>query len=136
MKYEIINAPQGTEYQINEKEIKLFIPDEAEWAKTCNDPDKYYIGFKIYAPNDAIMFSEGLTNTLHYFDDDLSGQDNDNKKYNIFWIPAAAYKASTNSWVYYGQNRPIQNLISINWIDKNNNTITEYITVILTRKEE
>lgn len=112
VKYEISHKPVGTLVDYSDNEIRVMCPVDTEWVLQNSgegaDENTYYIGFKAYAPDDAISFKEDLAeiiadNTMYYFDgNDFAGVDAYGRKYSIVWLPVAVNKDGV--WTYYGAN--------------------------------
>ena len=110
MAYEVSHKPEGTLVDYREKEVRIMCPHDTIWTLqnvgTNGDKNKYYLGFKAYAPEGAYSFKEDLAlgivdETMYYFtDNDFAGIDSDGRKYSIFWLAAASY--SNDTWTYYG----------------------------------
>jgi phosphoribosylamine-glycine ligase len=61
--YEVFSKPEGTLVSLKQDEIRVMCPKDTAWVKQANgaDANKYYIGLKIYAPNDKIhSFKEDI----------------------------------------------------------------------------
>jgi hypothetical protein len=108
-KYEISHKPKGTLVDYREKEIRVMCPADTDWLFQNSgegaDINKYYIGFKAYAPDEAVSFKEDLAeiitdDTMYYFDSEFAGTDHNGRKYSIVWLPVAQ---NTNGvWKYHG----------------------------------
>lgn len=117
--YEVSHKPVGTLVNYNGKEIRIMCPTNTEWVvqQGGGDPNKYYIGFKAYAPSsDVISFKESLAKTMtdqtmYYFvDNEFAGIDANGRKYSIIWLPAAKLNADS-TWTYYGANSTVNKFI-------------------------
>lgn len=115
IEYEISNKPDGTLVDYRDKEIRVMCPSDTAWTLQQSgenaDPNKYYIGFKAYAPSDDVVsFKEDLAEiisdeTMYYFEgNDFAGVDKYGRKYSIVWLPVAKYDESNTTWTYYGAN--------------------------------
>ena len=115
IEYEISHKPDGTLVDYRDKEIRVMCPSDTEWVLQQSgenaDPNKYYIGFKAYAPSDDVVsFKEDLAEiisdeTMYYFEgNDFAGVDKYGRKYSIVWLPVAKYDESNTTWTYYGAN--------------------------------
>lgn len=127
IEYEVTSKPNGTLVNYNDKEIRVMCPVTTEWKLQQSgenaDPNTYYIGFKAYAPEDAVSFKEDLTeiitdNTMYYFEgNDFAGTDKFGRKYSIVWLPVAVF--ANDSWTYYGANSTKEKYIgwyySVEW---------------------
>lgn len=126
--YEISYKPDGTLVDYRDKEIRIMCPADTEWQLQNSgegaDPNKYYIGFKAYAPsNDIVNFKEDLAeiitdSTMYSFEgNDFAGIDAQGRKYSIVWLPVAKYENDT--WTYYGANSTTEKYIgwyySVEW---------------------
>jgi hypothetical protein len=135
VKYEIVHKPAGTLVDCRDKEIRVMIPADTKFELQNSgenaDPNAYYIGFKAYAPNDAVSFKEDLAeiitdNTMYFFEgNDFAGIDAYGRKYSIVWIPVS--KHTDGTWVYYGasssKNKYIGWHYSVEWYDENGKVI-------------
>lgn len=108
-KYEVAHKPEGTLVDYRDKEIRVMCPADTEWTLQNSgenaDANMYYIGFKAYAPIDAVSFKEDLKetiedDTMYYFEGEFAGVDAEGRKYSIVWLPAASHADGT--WTYYG----------------------------------
>lgn len=109
-KYEIAYKPEGTLVDYRDKEIRVMCPADTTWTIQNSgenaDANMYYIGFKAYAPMDAVSFKEDLKetvedDTMYYFEgNDFAGTNSDGRKYSIVWLPTA--KNTDGVWTYYG----------------------------------
>lgn len=129
--YEVSHKPNGTIVDYRDKEIRVMCPVNTEWKLQNSgegaDENSYYIGFKAYAPDNAVSFKEDLDKTIsdetmYYFEgNDFAGVDDDGKKYSIVWLPVAKYDGS--AWTYYGANSSTEKYIgwyySVEWYDAN-----------------
>lgn len=112
-KYEISHKPVGTLVDYRDKEIRVMCPVGTEFTLQNSgegaDKSVYYIGFKAYAPADAVSFKEDLKKTIedpemYYFEgNDFAGVDAYGRKYSIVWLPVARHGAD-DTWTYYGVN--------------------------------
>ena len=130
-KYEISHKPEGVLVDYREKEIRVMCPNDTEWTLQNSgenaDANVYYIGFKAYAPNDAVSFKEDLAeiisdDTMYYFEDNnFAGIDAQGRHYSIVWLPVARFDG--NDWTYYGANSSESKYIgwyyTVEWFDKN-----------------
>lgn len=117
--YEVSHKPAGTLVNYNGKEIRVMCPANTEWTvqQGGGDPNRYYIGFKAYAPSsDVVSFKESLATTMtdqtmYYFvDNEFAGIDANGRKYSIVWLPAAKLN-DDNTWTYYGANSTSEKFI-------------------------
>ena len=130
-KYEISHKPSGVLVDYRDKEIRVLCPDNTEWTHQQSgegaDANSYYIGFKAYAPPNAVSFQEDLAETIsdttmYYFENnDFAGVDENGRKYSIVWLPAAAYDESSGTWTYHGASSITEKYIgwyySVRWYD-------------------
>lgn len=133
IEYEISHKPEGTLVDHRDKEIRVMCPVGTEWVKqnvgTNGDADKYYMGFKAYAPEGAVSFKEDTKDfiedqTMHYFENnDFAGVDEYGRKYSIVWLALAYYDKETDKWTYYGEKSSTEKYIgwyySVEWYDAN-----------------
>lgn len=132
-KYEISHKPNGVRVDFRDKEIRIMCPANTEWALQQSgegaEKNKYYLGFKAYAPNDAVSFKEDLAKsisdtTMYYFENnDFAGIDSNGRKYSIVWLPVAVYDEANGTWIYYGTKSTTDKFIgwhySVEWYDAN-----------------
>lgn len=120
-KYEITNGTfEDTLVNYKENEIRICFAENSPFTKqavgTNGDANMYYIGMKIYAPDNATGFKEDLAktigdDTMYDFNGDFSGVDEYGRKYSIVWLPVAIYDEATSTWTYYGDNSSADKLI-------------------------
>ncbi len=134
-KFKVSHAPEGTIVDYREKEVRVMCPADTEWTLQNSgenaDPNKYYIGFKAYAPENAMSFKEDLARTIadetmcFFENNEFAGIEEDGRKYSIIWLPAAVLNES--EWNYYGKksntNKFIGWFYSVEWFDKNGDLI-------------
>lgn len=127
IKYEISHKPVGTLVDYREKEIRIMCPEDTEWVLQnvgpTGDSTQHYLGFKAYAPEEAVSFKEDLAeviadDTMYYFEDnDFAGVDAYGRKYSICWLAAAHYE--NDVWTYYGASSSKERYIgwyySVEW---------------------
>lgn len=112
IKYEIFNKPVGTLVNYGENEIRVMCPADTQWVKqsvgSTGNANMYYMGFKAYAPEDAVGFKEGDQGVIidEYFDftGDFAGTDEFGRNYSIVWFALASYDEATDTWTYFGIN--------------------------------
>lgn len=132
VEYEISSKPEGTLVNYGEKEIRVMCPANTVWKKQAvgnnGDSNKYYMGFKAYAPENAVSFKESergvVSDEMFYFvDNDFAGTDEYGRKYSIVWLPLASYDESNDTWTYFGKNSSIEKYIGwdyvVEWYDAN-----------------
>ena len=126
-RYEISYKPDGTLVNYRDKEIRVMCPVDTEWvlqnSGEGSEANKYYIGFKAYAPDDAVSFKEDLAetisdDTMYYFENnDFAGVDAQGRKYSIVWLPVAVNESGV--WTYYGVNSSTEKYVgwyySVEW---------------------
>ena len=131
-KYEICDVPEGTLVRINENEIRIMCPSDAEFAKqnvgTGGDPNNYYFTFRVYVPSDDVVgYIERLgdkvdSEILTDFSVDEYG-----RRYQPTWLALARYDDATGKWTYYGENSSVNRYIGwdyqIDWYNSNNEVI-------------
>lgn len=129
VKYEIAHKPAGTLVDYRDKEIRVMCPAdtkfEAQNSGEGSDANKYYIGFKAYAPEGAVNFKEDLAeiiadNTMYSFvGNDFAGIDYYGRKYSIVWLPVA--ELTDGAWTYYGAKSSTSKYVgwyySVEWYD-------------------
>lgn len=131
--YDIVGTPDGTLVSIKESEIRIMCPSNTKWLKQNSganaDKNKFYIGFKAYAPDkDILAFKEDLSEiitdqTLYTFEgNEFAGIEPDGRKYSIVWLPVANYDEESDSWTYYGAKSTTKKFIgwvySVEWYNK------------------
>lgn len=135
VKYEISHKPEHALVDYRDKEIRVMIPANTEFAKQNSganaDADAYYIGFKAYAPDGAVSFKEDMSEiiadqTMHAFEgNDFAGIDAYGRKYSIVWLPVA--KFANETWTYYGatsnKDKYIGWYYSVEWYGSNGKMI-------------
>lgn len=127
--YEVSSKPEGTLVDYRDKEIRIMCPADTEWVLQNSganaDANKYYIGLKAFAPEDAVSFKEDIADkiadeTMYYFEDnEFAGVDEFGRKYSIVWLPVAAYDEVASTWTYYGSSSNAEKYIgwyySVEW---------------------
>lgn len=127
--YEIAYKPEGTLVDYRDKEIRVTAPADTQWTLQQSgenaDKNMYYMGFKAYAPEDAVSFKEDLAetiadDTMYYFEDnEFAGVDVFGRKYSVVWLPMAAYDEASDTWTYYGASSSKEKYIgwyySVEW---------------------
>lgn len=114
VKYEVVYKPEGTLVDYRDQEVRIMCPADTTWVKqnvgATGDANKYYIGFRAYAPDNAVSFKEDIgetitDNTMYYFENnDFAGVDEYDRKYSIIWLAVATYDETTDTWSYYGED--------------------------------
>ena len=129
-KYEVSNKPEGTLVDYREDEVRIMCPTDTKWSLQNSgggaDRNSYYIGFKAYAPENAVCFKEDSNETisdttLHYFENNsFAGIDENGRKYSIIWLPVARYENGV--WSYYGTRSTEDKYIgwnyTVEWYDE------------------
>lgn len=138
IEYEISNKPEGTLVDVRDKEIRVMCPSGTVFEKqnsgAGSDANKYYIGFKAYAPNaDIVSFKEDLAeiiadDTMYYFENnDFAGTDDNGRKYSVVWLPVATYDEASGTWSYFGANSSEEKYIgwyySVEWYNANGKVV-------------
>jgi hypothetical protein len=128
-KYDILDTPMGALVDYREREIRVMIPENAEFKKQAvgenGDSDTYYMGLRTYAPDD------GVVGYIEHIGDQTDSEiltdisiDEYGRRYQTTWLGLAKYDKSTDTWSYYGKNSSIERFIGwdyrIDWYDKNN----------------
>lgn len=112
IKYEIFNTPEGCLVDYGEREIRVMCPDDTKWVKqnvgSTGNANMYYMGFKAYAPEDAVSFKEGdqgtIIDEMFTFDGDFAGTDEFGRNYSVCWLALASYDEASGTWTYFGKN--------------------------------
>lgn len=148
-KYEVSSSPVGTVVSYKNNEIRVMCPADTEWEHQASgenaDPNSYYIGFKAYAPANAVSFKEDTKETVEderifYFENnDFAGIDSYGRKYSIVWLPVAKFDSATSTWSYYGSQSTKEKIIgffySVEWYDADGVMIdTDSIRINLTNE--
>lgn len=132
-RYEVTSKPDGTLVNYRDKEIRVMCPADTKWEKQNVGPtgnaNMYYMGFKAYAPDNAVSFKEDdlatiEDQTMYYFEDNsFAGVDELGRKYSITWLPLASYDEATDTWNYFGAVSTKEQYIgwyySVEWYDEN-----------------
>lgn len=107
-KYDVSGTPNGTLVNYGEKEIRVMVPADAEFAKqnvgVGGDANTYYMTFKAYAPHDAVGYKEHIgsqsdSEVLTDLKIDVHG-----RRYQPTWLGLAKFDDTTGAWTYYGKN--------------------------------
>ena len=126
-KYDISGTPDGTLVNYGEKEIRVMVPTDAEFAKqsvgTGGDANTYYMTFKTYAPQGAVGYKEHLGNQSDVeILTDLK-TDEYGRGYQPTWLGVARFDEASSTWSYYGANSTEGKYIGwdyrIDWFDEN-----------------
>lgn len=123
-KYEITSTPEGTLVDYRDKEIRVMCKAETKWVKqsvgSTGNANMYYMGFKAYAPDDAVSFKEGdrgvIIDKMFTFDDDFAGIDEYGRKFSICWLALASYDVNSDTWTYFGKNSSEEKYIGWDYI--------------------
>ncbi len=150
-KYEVFSKPEEALVTIKENEIRIMCPKDTNWQKQNSganaNPNNYYIGLKIYAPNSNVEgFKEDLNEiimdqTMHRFENnDFAGIEENGRKFSIIWLPVALYNEEMQSWNYYGEKSSTKKYIgwyySVEWYDSDSKLIDSYSIRINLSNEE
>lgn len=150
VKYEISSKPDGALVDYRDKEIRVMCPADTRWEKqnidATGDANAYYMGFKAYAPDDAVSFKKDNAeiisdSTMYYFENnDVAGIDKYDRKYSICWFAIAKYDEETDTWSYYGaksnENKYIGWYYSVEWYDASGKIIsTDTIRINLSNED-
>lgn len=112
VKYEVFSKPAGTTVKVMDNEIRICCAADTVWTEQAvgptGNPDRFYVGLKVYAPIGADHFMEDLKKTIEDttvfdFTDEFSGRDAYGNGYSLVWLPVAA-KQEDGTWKYYGDN--------------------------------
>ena len=147
VKYEVVHKPTGTLVDYRDKEIRIMCPADTKFSVQNSgegaDTNKFYIGFKAYAPVGAVGFKEDTAeiiadDTMHTFEgNDFAGIDAYGRKYSIIWLPVAALVDGT--WAYYGAKSSTSKYVgwyySVEWYDADGGKIaTDCIRINLSNE--
>lgn len=148
--YEISSKPEGTIVDYRKKEIRVMCPSDTQWTLQTSgegsNPNYYYIGFKAYAPEDAVSFKEDIATTIsdttmYYFENnEFAGVDEFGRKYSVVWFPAAIYDPGTETWTYQGAQSTVDKYkgwyYSVEWYDASEKVIaSDCIRINLSNEE-
>lgn len=144
-KYDISGTPVGTLVDYGEREIRVMVPENAEFTKQAvgegGDPNNYYMTLRVYAPNASVVGykerigdqadSEVLTNL---------SVDEYGRRFQSTWLSVSRYDETTNTWSYYGKESSKERFIGfdygIDWFDANNMKISsDSIRINLSNEE-
>ena len=129
IKYEITSKPVGTLVNYGENEIRVMCPTDTKWVKqnvgSTGNANMYYMGFKAYAPENAVSFKEGdqgvIVDEMFDFNGSFAGTDEFGRNYSIVWLALASYDESSNEWTYYGEKSTVSKYIGwtyvVEWYD-------------------
>lgn len=120
-----------------DREIRVMFTENTAWVKqdvgANGDANKYYMGFRAYAPSGATGFKEDLAksisdDTLYSFEgNEFAGTDEFGRKYSVVWLPVAKYDEDSASWSYYGANSSSDKYVgwyySVEWYDADGKVI-------------
>lgn len=131
IKYEISSKPLGTLVNYTDEEIRVTCPANTVWTKqnvgNTGNANMYYMGFKAYAPANAVSFKEGdrgvVADDVFTFDDDFAGIDEFGRKYSICWLALASYDEASDTWTYFGDKSTSEKYVGwdyvVEWYDAN-----------------
>ena len=149
VKYEVSNSPAGTIIDYTDKEIRVMCPKDTEFAKQNSgagaDASAYYIGFRAYAPANAVSFKEDLNEVINdpemysFEDNEFAGTDKYGRKYSVVWLPVANLK-DDGTWNYYGslssKGKYIGWYYTVEWYDADGKMIdTDTVRINLSNEE-
>lgn len=146
-KYEISTKPTGTLVDYRDAEIRVMCPVDTKWEKQNVGPtgngNMYYMGFKAYAPENAVGFKEGDQGVIkdEYFDfsGDFAGTDEFGRNYSICWLALASYDEASDTWTYFGKNSTTEKYIGwtyvVEWYDEVG-TVIEYDSIRINLSNE
>ena len=136
VKYEIVSKPEGTLVDYRDKEIRVMVPANHKWEKQSVGPtgnsNMYYMGFRAYAPSNAVSFKEGdrgvVIDEMFDFNGGFAGTDEFGRKYSICWLALASYDADSDTWTYFGKNSTVNKYVGwtycVEWYDADGNVIS------------
>lgn len=153
--YALVSLLPKTRSRIQDNEVRVMFPKDTAWTKQESsttsekrDPNCYYFGVKIYAPeNDKITKYRMVRGTtfegneeIHTFNEEFSGVDPDGRKYDITWLAAAQYR-NESEWYYYGKDsQPGGNFtgytLTFEWLDDAENVLESQTTRVNLATEE
>lgn len=132
IKYEITSKPSGALVNYFDGEIRVLCPADTQWVKqnvgATGNANMYYMGFKAYAPVNAVSFKESeqgvVVDEMFYFENnEFAGIDEHGRNYSIVWLPLASYDESTGEWSYFGAKSTADKYIGwtyvVEWYDAN-----------------
>lgn len=131
VEYEISHKPSGTLVDYRDKEIRVMIPADTQFelqnSGEGSDANTYYIGFKAYAPDDAVSFKEAIgsktvEDTMFYFENnEFAGVDENGRKYSIVWLSVAVH--TDGVWTYHGAKSTSEHYVGwyypVEWYNAN-----------------
>lgn len=127
-KYEIADTPAGTLVKMNENEIRIMCPHDAEYhlqsVGVGGDANTYYMTLRTYVYDDSVVgYKEHLGKEVDAeILTDLK-TDTYGRRYQPTWLGIAKYDEATNTWAYYGANSETNHYIGwdyqIDWFDAN-----------------
>ena len=127
-KFDISGTPEGTLVNYGEQEIRIMVPETAEFKKQTvgvgGDKNTYYMTLKTYGPKGAVGYKEHLgTQSDAEILTDLK-TDEYGRKYQPTWLGVAKFDEANGTWSYYGANSELNKFIGwdyrIDWYDVNN----------------
>ena len=124
VKYEIVSTPVGTLVNYGANEIRVMCPSDTQWVKqevgSTGNANMYYMGFKAYAPHDAVSFKEGdhgvIIDEMFDFTGDFAGTDELGRNYSICWFALASYNEANDTWTYFGKNSTVNKYIGWDYV--------------------
>lgn len=110
--YEVVKVPTGTLVDYFNKEIRIMIPADTDFAteenaSTTGTDGIFYIETRFYAPEGAVGFRTDVNKIaenepIKKFNGLYAGTDECGRNYYIIYQPVAYYDTKSKSWVYYG----------------------------------
>ena len=115
-KYEIADVPEGTLVNIDEHEIRIMCPADAEYhlqgVGVGGDSNTYYVTLKTYIYDDNVVgYKEHLGNAV---DPEILTDlktDKYGRRFQPTWLGVAKYDEETGVWNYYGKNSTVSKYI-------------------------
>lgn len=149
VKYEITHYPAGTIVSYMDKEIRILCPADTEFVQQNSgagaDASAYYVGFKAYAPANAVSFKEDIDKVINdpemysFENNEFAGTDKYGRKYSIVWFPVAKLQ-DDGTWNYRGSNSSSSKYTgwyyTVEWYDANGKVIdTDTIRINLSNED-
>lgn len=147
-KYEFVNVPAGFSIRYTDTEIRVMAPKDFAWQKQAvgaqGNANMYYLGFRAYAPDNAVYFKEGdqgvIEDTIFDFNDSFAGTDEYGRKYSIVWLAMASYDEASDTWTYFGTQSSTARYVgwtyAVEWYDENHTLITSDVIRINLSNED
>lgn len=125
--YEVVKTPDGTLVDYNDKEIRVMVPADTDWATqesaVSGVENMFYVENRIYALDGAVRYrvNFGGTVTEGAVEDFAGSVDEYGKIYLVAPLPVAYYDTTSAAWVYYGANSTTNHYIGwdqiVDWYD-------------------